>query len=183
MTKNRITNPVELSESMRDFKYGYVDINGKKHSTVDEYYDNTYRLRSADQIQDDKIGICWDQVELERQYFELFEFDFKTYFIVYYDNPNYPTHTFLVYFLGDKVYWFENSWARYRGIHEYDDIASLICEVKKLFVTDLAKSIDEDQLCLYEYKKPSVGMNNIEFCKHCESSDPLDILWAKENTK
>lgn len=175
----KINSPSDLLGYMQTIDYGYIDLQGNMHAEPDENFSDQYRLRSHDDVETSKIGVCWDQVEVERHYFNKFGAVFKTYSIVYYGPDSLPNHTFLVYFSDKKVYWFENSYAKYRGIHKYDNIESLVCDVKHKFVADLQQVVDEHRLCLYEYSEPKVGMNCNQFYKHFEKSGPLELLWAK----
>ena len=160
----------EIMNLMNDIEYGWVDKFGNKKDIVDETYSDNYILQSPKELMISKIGVCWDQVELERYYFK--GYDIKTYFIAYYDDNKCPTHTFLTYKKEDKYYWFEHSWKKYKGIHEYTSIDLLLSDIKEKFINDIKEDynnkLDMDYLCLYEYKKPNYHISTEEFYKHCE---------------
>lgn len=180
MLMKKIDNPLKLLEYMQDIEYGYVDLCGKKHATDFNNIQNQYRLRDYQDIEKSKMGTCWDQVETERHYFEQLGIKYSTYLIVYYDEKDYClTHTFLVYYDKEKVYWFENSFFDHRGIHEYNDLESLIKDVRVKFMKIIKPPVNEWHLCLYQYLKPKTGIKNDEFFRHCEKNGPLDLLWAK----
>ena len=106
-------------------------------NTNDEYakiqtLSNT--LINANEELKNKIGVCWDQVELERYYFKGNDWNVKTYFIVHDDGDKCPTHTFLTYEKSNKYYWFEHSWKRFRGIHEYNSLKELLKDIKAKFI-------------------------------------------------
>ncbi len=160
----------EIMNFMNDIEYGWISKFGDRNYIVDEKYADNYILQSPKELMISKIGVCWDQVELERYYFA--GYDMKTYFIVYYDNDKCPTHTFLTYKKNNKYYWFEHAYEKYRGIHEYTSINLLLKDVKEKFINDIKEEyknkLDMDYLCLYEYKRPKYHIGTSEFYKHCE---------------
>jgi len=143
---------------------------------VDEIFVNKYFLQSPKEVIKNKVGICWDQVELERYYFKSNDWNVKTYFIAYYDGGGCPTHTFLTYEKNSKYYWFEHSWEICRGIHEYDTLKALFQDVNDKFIKyELNNNYNPNSLELYEYKKPKYHINVQEFYKHCESGTFINL--------
>lgn len=160
----------ELHDYMKDnINYGYIDKDNSKYNLVDKHFARKYILQSPEQLLESKTGVCWDQVEFERTYFESKGYEYKTFFIVYYDNEDCPTHTFLVYNHDDGWVWFENSWEIHRGLHMYSDIESLLKDVREKFINSLNETeIDPMNLCIYDYSKPKYGIGCLEFYKHVE---------------
>ncbi len=160
--------PVEILDLMKNIKYGFLD---EKGSITTDY--RNYKLKSPKDLLRTNYGICFDMVELERYYFK--NYYFKTYFIVYYKKGNCFSHTFLVYEDNSKLYWFENSWEKFRGINEYRNLKELLVDVRNKFISfyDI-KNINND-LCIYEYKKPKYGISDYDFFKHCESGINIDV--------
>jgi len=167
----------ELLEVMKDFKYGYIDCNGRVYDVVDDKFSSRYLLQSPDDLLKNKVGICWDLVEFERNFFEKNNIKVETYFMAYYDNNNNPSHTFLVYEEGGKFIWFEFSMIRFRGIHVFNSKEELFQDVIRKFrrVNDL-DSIVYKNLCLYNYEKPECGLNGVDFYKHCEKSEMISVF-------
>lgn len=163
-------NEFEIMDLMQNIEYGYVDKNNIKHKTIDENFPNNYILQTPNELIKNKVGICWDQVELERFYFKTNPYNIQTYFIVYYDNNKCPTHTFLTFEKENKFYWFEHSWEKYRGIHEYKTINDLLNDVKNKFIKDeLHNNYHKENLLIYNSSKPKYHITIKEFYKHCES--------------
>ena len=163
-------NEFEIMDLMNDIEYGWIDKNNYKHIFVDETYSEKYILQSPNEIIKNKVGVCWDQVELERYYFKANDWDIKTYFLVHYDGNNCPTHTFLTFEKNNKYYWFEHSWERFRGIHEYDSLKELLCDVREKFIKyELNNNCVLENLVLHEYKKPKYHISVQEFYDHCDS--------------
>lgn len=166
----------DLMVIMNDIKYGYMDNKGEIHNDANDEFSELYKLQSPQETLENKIGVCWDQVELERYLFKKKNIEFKTYFIVHYDNDRCPTHTFLIYKDNNKYYWFEHSWKKHRGITVYDSELEALKDIKDKFVKDeLNNEYNYMNLCIYEYSKPDYGINVLEFYKHCENGNNIII--------
>lgn len=169
-------NEFEVMNLMENIKYGWMDRDGNKHDIVDESYSGNYVLQSPKEVIENKVGVCWDQVELERYYFKGNDYNIKTYFIVHYDNDKCPTHTFLTFEKDNKYYWFEHSWKRFKGIHEYDTRKDLLTDVRDKFIKyELNNNYNKNNLCIYNYKKPKYHLSVLEFYKHCESGINISL--------
>ncbi len=166
----------EIMNLMNDIEYGWVDKDYNKYTIVNELFSNDYILQRPKETIKNKIGVCWDQVELERYYFDNMALDIKTYFLCHYDNDKCPTHTFLTYKKNDTFYWFEHSWEKYRGIYKYDSLKSMLADIRNKFIeTELNNKFLEKDLMLYEYNKPQYGISVIDFYKHCESGENINV--------
>jgi len=166
---NELKTIEELSDFMKGIDYGWMDNKHQIHIGANEMFANFYILQSPDQILENKLGVCWDQVELERLFFENNALKYETYFMAYYNNSDCPTHTFLIFELDNKWYWFENSFEKYRGIHQYIEKKDLFDDVKQKFIDDLSyDNIGEGTLVVRKYDKPNYGIGVSEFYQHCE---------------
>lgn len=169
-------NDLEVMNLMEDIEYGWLDKNNKSHNLVNKSFANNYILQSPHEVIMNKIGVCWDQVELERYYLKTNDWNIKTYFIVHYDNDKCPTHTFLTYENNGKFYWFEHSWEIFKGIHEYNTQKDLLLDVKNKFIKhELNNKFDSENLLLYEYKKPKYHISVQEFYNHCTNGKYIDF--------
>lgn len=169
----------EIMNIMENIEYGYKDCNGDNIFYTDSKkwnneFHNFYKLLSPEQLLEAKCGVCWDQVELERKLFENNDIECKTYFIYIYDKNNLPSHTFLTYENNDKHYWFEHSWEKYKGIHEYKSEKELLLDIKKIFTKEY-NYIKKGSVYLYEYKKPKYNLNCNNFYKYIETQDLIKI--------
>lgn len=154
-----------LSTIMRPIRYGYLTKDGKKRVGYD--IDNNkmfyeYILETPQEVLDNKLGVCWDQVELERYYCNKHDIPFNTYFSIVGKNSN--THTFLVFKTEDnKLYYFENSWYNYRGIH------GPFTSIKDIFKTVYKQLLTVNKymklMRVYKYGKPQYGCNMLDFQK------------------
>ncbi|MBR4618267.1 MAG: hypothetical protein IKO49_03080 [Bacilli bacterium] len=166
----------EVMDLMSKINYGWVDRNNIKHINDFDTYSEKYILQSPKDIIKTQIGVCWDQVELERYYFKSFNNSIKTFFIVHYDYDKCPTHTFLTFEKSNKYYWFEHSWEKFRGIHEYNTLKDLLSDIKNKFIHyELNNQYNKSNLKIYEYTKPEYNISTQEFYKHCESGKLIDL--------
>lgn len=169
-----------VMNKMNEINYGY-NLNDKNiYPESDEEWFNDfarqYYLQSPNEVINSKMGVCWDQVELERYYFEKEELECQSYFIVEYDGVEYPTHTFMIVTLNEKYYWFEHSWEPYRGIKVFDTLESALLDVKMKFIEMLKnRNISNEEVVIYKYDKPIYGIGSNEFFKHCESGKKINI--------
>ena len=176
--KQKINNIMNLMDSI---EYGFKDKNGENIINTnpqkwDDEFSKFYYLQTPEELLESKCGVCWDQVELERYYFKGNDWNIKTYFIVHYDNDKCPTHTFLTFEKGNKYYWFEHSWEKFRGIHEYATLKDLLLDVRNKFIKyELNDVCEKNNLCIYNYKKPKYHINVLEFFKHCESGINISL--------
>lgn len=166
----------EIMTLMDNIEYGWLDQNNNQHNLIDNTYQDNYILETPQEVMKNKIGVCWDQVELERYYLRTHDLNIKTYFLVYYDNDKCPTHTFLTYEKDNKYYWMEHAWMKFKGIHEYSSKKELLTDVKnKFIINELKNHCTLENLILYEYKKTKYHISTQEFFKHCESGQQIEI--------
>ena len=181
----KIKSPEELLEYMgKNLEYGYV---GKENNKIysnsdpdfDINFDKEYFLQTPEQLLASGHGVCWDQVELEREWFSRKEYESKVYFLMFAKEEanNLPTHTFLVYRSGDKFYWFENSFGSQKGIHEYNDLESLIEGVKDRQFEYAKKergatADDFNDIKICEYETPKFGCTTNEFINNILDKNP-----------
>ena len=170
-------NEYEIMDLMKDIEYGWVDEQNNKYMKVDDSFKDKYILQSPKDILKSKVGVCWDQVELERYFFKNYVPSVKTFFIVYDDNDKCPTHTFLTFEKNNKFYWFEHSWEIFRGIHEYTSLNQLLLDIKNKFVSsELHGNYEKTNLYIYEYLKPKYHIGTQEFFNHCSSNININII-------
>ena len=155
----------EIMNVLNDIEYGFKDQEGNNiidnKDKWDNEFDRFYYLQEPEELLNTKCGVCWDQVELERHLLSKYNIPIKTYFIYFNHDGMLPSHTFLVYEKDNKYYWFEHSWYRERGIHEYTTMEELLDDVQKKFMKDYQNT--DGILYIYEYKKPKRHIKCMEF--------------------
>ena len=175
---NRI---LEISDELRNIEYGFKDKNGANlinSESWDKNFYNFYYLLSPEELLHSKCGVCWDQVELERKLFNDANINCDTYFIYIDDNENLPSHTFLIFQLNDKYYWFEHSWYDMKGIHEYNNIKALLNDVKNKFIDSRKNEINSNlnyETFIYKYNKPKYHISCDEFYSYIKTQERINI--------
>ena len=164
-----IRTPEELLEYMDSITYGFVDKDGNKNINDFSNWDNCV-VQDGEEVLKSKVGTCWDQVELERLWFTINNYSFKTIFCWFECGRicNLPTHTFLIYENNGKYYWFEHAFEACKGIHEYDSLEDAINDVRDKQIEFVSHSEDyrpgdENTLVCYEYSEPDKNLSVQEY--------------------
>ena len=95
----KIKTPNELLMFMDKINYGYLSKNNKVYLNNDGDWYLEYVLENTSDILTTMTGNCFDQTELERDWFTKNNYYVETYFEMVnlnYKNA-YPTHSFLIY--------------------------------------------------------------------------------------
>ena len=175
---NKIKSPEELLDYMnKNIKYGFIGKNGKKYTNIlSEEWNDWYSqciVQNGKEVLESNIGTCWDQVELERIWFENNHYIIHTFFIWFEVKKEceYPTHAFLIYEYNNKYYWFEHAFEVYRGIHKFTSLCEVIEFVKEKLIKytkENYKNVDGDMnyLKVYEYTEPSRNLDVEGYLNH-----------------
>ena len=89
-----------------------------------------------------------------------------------------PSHTFLTFKLNNKYYWFEHSWYDMRGIHEYNDLGTLLNDVKVKFIDSRKNEINPDlnyDIFMYKYNQPKYHINCDEFYDYIKTQKKINV--------
>lgn len=183
MKFEEIKTPEQLLKYMdENINYGFVDNDLKKYGPWDEEEfqegcRTKWHLSSPTRLIEVGYGHCWDQVELEREWFLSHEYKVKTFYIWFelpYENE-YSTHTYLVFENDNKFYYFEHSDFNNRGIYEFRSYEEAIDyqKSKHIETNQKQKLISEEELKhlrIYEYSQPVYGCTMDEFIDHILNS-------------
>ena len=182
-----IKTPDELMKYMdENITYGVFDYTKNKpyYGEDDNFGDlikTVWKLSSPTQMQKYGVGHCFDQVELERDFFKKHGYSFKTFFIWFKCSKQntYPTHTYLVY--QDKTTkewcWFEHADYSNKCIHKYKTIKEAINAQKQAHIK-YAKSYrksktDNSKIEILEYDNVKYGYTFNEFMDYVLSQGEL----------
>ncbi|MBQ6840701.1 MAG: hypothetical protein IJO63_01110 [Bacilli bacterium] len=171
-----LENIQNLYKKMQEFDYGWIDKTGYKYvnKIVLKKFVTDYYLQNPKDLDSTKIGICWDQVEYERKFFEKNKIPFKTIFIVYEDGIRFPNHTFLIFKFNNKYYWFENTYKDAKGILEFNSLEECFTKVKIEFMKENGLEEIGEKLYYYVYDKPKYGLSPEEFIRYCQTGIKAD---------
>ena len=170
-------NAKKIMDLMEEIEYGFLNKNGKNiflNENVEKTFNKEYYLMSPKELLIKKVGVCWDQVELERKLFEDNNIKNETYFIYIDDKKYLPSHTFLVYFENNKVFWFEHSWFDEKGIHEYMNLHELLIDVESKFIKSREKEVKPPfNVYIYKYNKPKFNISCDEFYDYIYTQEKI----------
>ena len=122
---------IDLLKRLNSYDYGYIK-DGKKVNGMENFF-NDYRSLTISEFERYKIGVCWDYVHYEANWFKKHGYKCDTFYVQVQDEAgDCPSHTYLVFYLSDsdKVYYFESSWGKYSGIEAFDNISQLHSTIK-----------------------------------------------------
>lgn len=149
---DKITTPEQLSSWMRN------NITYWKHDESN--------IQTFDEILKSKKGDCYDQVEFEKYMFRRIGIKYSCLFMIEYNDSNwqqgYGTHALLYYNKNNKIYWFENAWENYHGIHQYNSLDEL-----KQDVADKWEFSNGDRLLILSLGKVHSGMSHGDYVYEC----------------
>lgn len=129
---------LELNEKLNGYEYGIFS-NGKFGSAKQDAFLKTYKVATPAQFEAHKGGVCWDFAAYEYDYFKK-HFSGVTptaWFVVFDNNNDCPTHTFITFKYKGKVYYFESSFGALQGVwvaNSEKDIISMVMD--KMAKTD-----------------------------------------------
>lgn len=175
--------PQELLNWMDCIEYGWIDKAGNKNGTGES--DDTskmwaeYKLQSPLQLIRSKTGVCWDQCELERVWFQRYKYPFTIVYLEIDDDEAKPSHTFLVYKEpgeSSEVYWFEHSWGQKKGIHKFSDFGTCMQTVIQQF--EISQGKKHGQNPVYKHMiipAPKFGINVIKYMEYARKCREIDL--------
>ena len=165
----------EIDEKMSLIQYGWVDNDGCKHTDM-SHFSEKYMLQLPEQLLKSHLGVCWDQVELQRKLFAGIGIATRSFFIVHYDEGKCPTHTFTIFEYNNKTFWYEHAWTIMCGLHKYDNLKSAILDIRDKFISnELSNEYNPQNLVIYEYNEPQKNLSCSEFYQHCEKGKRITI--------
>ena len=168
----KINNPHELYDYLlKNIQYGINET--YQNDQVNDHLDK-WHLQTELDLLDNKYGLCFDYVELERTWFNLHHYEYKTIFLIFaLDYPNnYSNHTTLLYKLNNKWYNFEVADYHNQGIHEYDTFEEGVTNIKNKLIeyNKITNQKIINTLKVYEYPKPNKKYNFNDYIEYLVDS-------------
>ena len=179
----KIKTPEELLLFMKNnIKYGFIaEKDGKIYSPEQEGWGTgeqpVQKLQNPEEILKSGYGTCWEQTELEKQWFVKNNFEFKTFLLMFGENISQknPAHTLLTYKKNNKWYWLENTLDGHNGIYEFDNQNDLIEHVKEILINNAlnngATENDVKAYKVYDYDVPAYGCSVDKFIEQIKKND------------
>ena len=176
MKLDEVKSPEDLLIFLDNINYGVIDKNGNvlNDSSSEEFQiacNNDWYVRDVNEIIKSKVGHCYDQVEIERKWFALKGYQFKTFWVSAYqeeiENSGF-SHTYLVFFDKTNRTWnlFEHSDYNNKGIYSFATLQEAIDyqssnQVK--YAANQIKPIKKYSIFLKEFFKPPLNLKMQEY--------------------
>lgn len=169
----------EFTHYVKNIKYGYLDKNGVKHpdSFINPSID--YHLQKPEEIVKNQIGICFDIVELYRDFLTSKNVTCESYFIEYKNGDIVETHAFIIEKRKNNL-WYEcvdNSWANdfhVRGYYDKDLLIKSLYEWFQNYIAEEYGFIDKSKFYLNKYSNPqAVFEGKVSLQDYCTKRDYL----------
>lgn len=119
---------------MSKIDYEWMDKEGVFHKRLTPDMYEKYSFMTPEEVSKYKKGICVDQTEFERDWFDKNQYEYQVLVIQIKRKNDRPGHVFLIYKDNNKICWFENAWGSERGIHRYNSYDELINDIKQKFI-------------------------------------------------
>lgn len=167
----KIKTPEELFKYIKEnIKYGFISSNDNKKyirkdinndSLYDEYIKKYYYLQTPEELLKTKIGLCYDQVELMRNWLIKHNYEVLTYY------SSYHHHSILIYKENNKYCLIETSLPRFNGIFKFNSINECLKFYKKIQEKNMNKKIQD--IKLFKYNKGIFNENFFKYvCDNCK---------------
>ena len=177
----KIKTPNELLMFMDMINYGYLSKSSKVYLNSDGDWYLEYILENTSDILTTMTGNCFDQTELERDWFTKNNYYVETYFEMInlnYKNA-YPTHSFLIYKNNGNWYLFEHADYENKGIYEFTSKEELlifqmnnyISYLKNFNISDLELS----KVILRKFERPKKHIDAKEYLDYVVNSEIVNI--------
>lgn len=167
----------EFLKKMHCIRYGWIDKEGNEYinKIVKNKFMTDYYLQSPKEVWKNEIGICWDQVEVEREFFEEHNIAHQSIFMFYDDGVKFPIHTFMLFKKDNKYGWIDNTYSDVKdSIRIYPSLKAAINDVTKEFIKENKLSVIGEKVYYYVYEKPTYGLNFEGFVTYCRNGKLAD---------
>lgn len=187
MIYDEVQSPKELILFLdENIKYGIIGKNNEVlcNSSSENFQKvgvKYWRLRKAFDIIESGVGQCYDQVEIERDWFSKNNYNFKTVWIWVYQKEFEKighSHSYLVYF--DKQKWnlFEHSDYFNKGIFTFNSFLEAVkfqADKQIEFANNEKKPINKYEAFIVEFDKPKIGLTMKQYINFVSKSKVIRI--------
>lgn len=154
----------DFNKTLNKWKYGVL-INGKKYLKSSDIDWSKYKTIPIKDIEKYQVGVCWDFVNYQHDWFKKNNIKDESYFFVMQlsdDEDDIVTHTFSIIEFESNKYWFESSWFGHQHLMKVNSYKDVISELIKRY--DKNK---ENPYSVFKYNPDGMDKNltNSEFFK------------------
>lgn len=177
----KIKTPNELLMFMDKINYGYLSKSSKVYLNNDGDWYLEYILENTSDILTTMTGNCFDQTELERDWFTKNNYYVETYFEMVnlnYKNA-YPTHSFLIYKNNGNWYLFEHADYENKGIYEFTSKEELLIFQMNNYISYLKtfniSDLELSKVILRKFERPNKHIDAKEYLDYVVNSEIVNI--------
>ena len=134
-----IHNPYDILCFMDNIKYGYIDLLGKKHINNLKGFRTNYKTLSIDQILENRIGTCIEQVLLMHKLLNDLNVPNKMFCTRIYESGSMDPeaeehmHCFILYADKTGTHQIEHPDAERKGIYDFKDEAEAVQSISGIY--------------------------------------------------
>ena len=81
----QVNNVMDILTKLETIENGWMDVEKNVYKNVEKGFKKKYVLSNPEEVLKNKVGTCFDIVELERNYFKGLGIKFNTFFMIYYE--------------------------------------------------------------------------------------------------
>ena len=173
-------NILQFIDFVSKIRYGYIDTDGSTHLNTFSNPNQKYLLQYPNQLIKSKVGLCFDIVELYRDYLTKKKIECESYYLEYNDGKTLETHAFIIQKRKNNI-WYEcldNSWDedfKPHGYHDKETLIKSIYEWFQSFVGTYHHDVDKTKFFLAKYDYPApVLKKKMSLQEFCNGRDYLD---------
>lgn len=154
---DQINDLIDICKRMATYEYICIDDKFNVLQNSRSNFDK-HRTVSSSNFKKYNGGICYDYVNYMVGF--LGKFKFKTFFNGYVEKDGQIdyTHTYILVYINDKVYWIEDSWKSHMGVFEFDSEDDAIS-----YIVNIQSKGKEYFVVEYKPSSKLVGISVIDF--------------------
>lgn len=175
---------VQINDRLNKANYQIVHRGKAIYNIESEDFLKRYKTMNARKFEKYDGGVCWDYVVYEANWFNKYMPDIK-YDVFYFemvDDITNPTHTFLIFYYEDKVYWFESSWKSNVGVYEFLNIDQALTHITTLLINSHPKNIPIKDTFIVKFDpldRKLRGNNCVEYMTHMSEQEEFVYKYEK----
>ncbi len=168
-----IRTPQDILKFMDNIEYGYIDLLGEKHINNLKGFRTNYRTLNIEQILENKIGTCIEQVLLMHKLLDSINIPNKMFCTRVYesgeiaDDKDEHMHCFILYYDEFGVHQIEHPNGQRKGIYDFKDEATAIDKINEIYI-EMSGGIPRP---VTEYYEVQPGLSFKEFNDYINKLD------------
>ena len=164
VNKINLCRILEFNRRMNSMEY-ILPINGKIIVEIKmQDYDN-YKTLTRNEFIKYNGCVCFDYVMYEDWYFttKFSNIPHRTFYCDFTDvDGDHPSHSFLLFYIDNDVYWFESSWKIMRGVYKFSSENMALSYIIDVLKKNAEEKIVDEFICEYNASSQNLIHVSIE---------------------